>query len=200
MISTCYLILDSMALAPRKKLWSTPTEVLDEALALLALTAEDVAVDIGAGDGRFLLLCAEKTPVRLCMGVEIDEERGASAQAAIVARSLQERVKMIIGNALEQDYSEGTAFFLYLVPRGLRIILPLLKRVGRRLRVVTYMSPFPDSEKPLRVIKVSTEQHPEAQWPLYYYELEPGAGAGAGAGAEKGTETHNETLGQEPPP
>ena len=183
-----------MALAPRKKLWSTPIEVLDETLRLLALTAEDVAVDIGAGDGRFLLLCAERTPVRLCVGVEIDEDRGASAQAAIMARSLQDRVKMIIGNAMEQDYSEGTAFFLYLVPRGLRIILPLLKRFGRKKRVVTYMSPFPDSEKPLRVVKVSTEQHPEAQWPLYYYELEPGAETGTETEAEK------ETLSEEPPP
>jgi len=166
-----------MALAPRKKLWSTPVEVMEQALALLALTEDDVAVDIGAGDGRFLIQCAEKTAVRRCIGVEIDEERGREAQAALLAKSLQDRVKLIIGNALEQDYSDGTAFFLYLVPRGLRIILPILKAVAtnsnRRLRVVTYMAPFPESEHPLRVVKVSTEQHPEAQWPLYYYELTP---------------------------
>jgi len=166
-----------MALAPRKKLWSTPQEVMDEALGLLSLLEDDVAVDIGAGDGRFLLHCASKTAVRKCWGVEIDEERGGAAQRAIAERDLDSRVTLIIGNALEQDYSEGTAFFLYLVPRGLRIILPLLRSVatstGRTLRVVTYMAPFPESEHPLRVVKVSTEQHPEAQWPLYYYELSP---------------------------
>ena len=107
-----------MALAPRKKLWSTPGEVMEQALALLALTEDDVAVDIGAGDGRFLIQCAEKTAVRRCIGVEIDEERGREAQAALLSKSLQDRVKLIIGNALEQDYSEGTAFFLYLVPQG----------------------------------------------------------------------------------
>ena len=33
---------------------------------------------------------------------------------------------MICGNALEQDISRATCFFLYLVPRGLRIILKKL--------------------------------------------------------------------------
>ena len=185
-----------MALAPRKKLWSTPVEVQDAALGLLQVTEQDVVVDIGAGDGRFLMHAATKTSARRVFGVEIDEERGSAAQAAIAELCLAEgRVQLIIGNALEQDYSEGTAFFLYLVPRGLRIVLPLLKALGRPLRVVTYMAPFPESERPLRVVKVSTEQHPEAQWPLYYYEIGPGAegavaeaGAGAaeeGAGAEE---------------
>lgn len=32
------------------------------------------------------------------------------------------RCRMICGNALEQDISSATCFFLYLVPRGLRII------------------------------------------------------------------------------
>ena len=41
-------------LAPRKKLWSTPVEVIDKALELLSPKEEDVLFDIGAGDGRFL--------------------------------------------------------------------------------------------------------------------------------------------------
>lgn len=161
-------------LAPRKVLWSTPLEVIEKALELLNIVANDTAIDIGAGDGRFLIRCAETTAAAQCIGVEIDEERAAQAQAQIVARSFAEnRVRLIVGNALEQDYSAGTAFFLYLVPRGLRIILPLLKSVPHKVRVVTYMSPFPDSETPLCVVKVSTEQHPEAKWPLYYYEFAP---------------------------
>jgi ubiquinone/menaquinone biosynthesis C-methylase UbiE len=161
-----------MALAPRKKLWSTPQEVLREVGHLLALGPSDVCFDIGAGDGRFILHCGAETSVGRVVGVEIDEERGQQARTAIAQQGLESRVEMIIGNALEQDYTQGTAFFLYLVPRGLRIMLPLLKSLPRKIRVVTYMAPFPpDLASPLRAVKVSTEQHPEARWPLYYYEL-----------------------------
>jgi ubiquinone/menaquinone biosynthesis C-methylase UbiE len=123
--------------------------------------------DIGAGDGNFIIRCAQTTQAEV-VGVEIDEERAANAVLTIQQEGV-ERCRMVCGNALEHDYSSGNAFFLYLVPRGLRIILPQLKALGR-VRVVTYMAPFPE-EQPVRVVKVGTASHPEAQWPLYYYEL-----------------------------
>ncbi|KAJ1391159.1 hypothetical protein B484DRAFT_408802 [Ochromonadaceae sp. CCMP2298] len=157
-------------LAPRKKLWSTPPEVIDEAIRLLRPAAGELVFDIGAGDGNFIIRCAQTTQATL-VGVEIDEERAASAVRAIQEAGV-ERCTMLCGNALEQDYSPGAAFFLYLVPRGLRIILPQLRALGK-VRVVTYMAPFPEGEgvKPLVCVKVGTAAHPEAQWPLYYYEL-----------------------------
>lgn len=57
-------------LAPRKKLWSTPNDVIDQVLNNLLITSSglrrvdcqdvllsfvDVVYDIGAGDGRFLV-------------------------------------------------------------------------------------------------------------------------------------------------
>ena len=80
---------------------------------------------------------------------------------------------MIAGNALEQDYSTATVFYLYLIPRGLRIILPVLKALGKKLRVITYMSPFPESESPIDTFHVTSAKHPDAQWPLFLYLIEP---------------------------
>lgn len=77
---------------------------------------------------------------------------------------------MIVGNALEQDYSSGTAFFLYLVPRGLRIFLPMLKALNKPVRVVTYMSPLP-GEIPEKILKIQTASHQDAEWPLFVYTL-----------------------------
>ena len=164
-------------LAPRKKLWSTPAEVVDKAIDLLGeLSGEDIVFDVGAGDGRFLLRCAERTEASL-VGVEIDEERGGQAKEAIAAKGYGEsKCRLIIGNALEQDFSTATCFFLYLVPRGLRIILPILRGLKKKLRVVTYMSPFPESEiKYAQVVKVATAAHPDSAWPLYVYEIDPDA-------------------------
>lgn len=157
-------------LAPRKKLWSTPPEVIDSAIELLNPQPNEIVFDIGGGEGTFVIKCAEVTD-SICIGIEIDEERAAFAQRLISEKGFkEEKCKMICGNALEQDFSSGDCFFLYLVPRGLRIVLPILKAVGRKIRVVTYMSPLPD-ETPVSISKISTQQHTDAKWPLYYYEL-----------------------------
>lgn len=159
-------------LAPRKKLWSTPLEVIDEAIRLLQPVAGELVYDIGAGDGNFIVRCAQTTPAN-CIGVEIDEDRTKEAQNNITEGGLEgAKCKIKCGNALEFDYSEGTCFFLYLVPRGLRIILPHLQSIKHSIRVVTYMAPLPDIAA-VSVSKVSTATHPEAKWPLYYYELHP---------------------------
>lgn len=159
-------------LAPRKKLWSTPIEVIDEAIRLLQPTASELVYDIGAGDGNFIIRCALNTPAN-CIGVEIDEDRANFAQKSILESGLDNvKCKIICGNALEFDYSEGTCFFLYLVPRGLRIILPHLQSIKNSIRVVTYMSPLPDLTA-VSVSKIGTATHPEAKWPLYFYEMHP---------------------------
>lgn len=150
-------------------------EVVDRAIDELKIEASmDLVVDIGAGDGRFMTRCCSRTGVQV-LGVEIDEERGAEAQEKINAAGIdvQNKCKLIIGNALEQDYTHGTAFFLYLIPRGLRIILPILQAIPRKIRVVTYMAPLPEEVEPLRIIKVRSEKHADSgvEWPLYVYEL-----------------------------
>ncbi|KAL7471598.1 hypothetical protein ACHAXS_011905 [Conticribra weissflogii] len=45
-------------LAPRKKLWSTPSSAVDIALELADLDEHDVVYDIGCGDGRVLIQLA----------------------------------------------------------------------------------------------------------------------------------------------
>lgn len=160
-------------LAPRKKLWSTPMEVVDTAIDLLKIDPEkDNVMDIGAGDGRFMVRCSERTSARV-VGVEIDEERGQEALAKISAANLNTACELIIGNALEQDYSTYNIFFLYLIPRGLRIILPILQAIPHKIRVVTYISPFPDDVQPIETIRVKSVAHAESgvEWPLFVYEL-----------------------------
>lgn len=49
---------------------------------------------------------------------------------AAAGDDVRARVTLIAGNALEQDLSSATAFFLFLVERGLKIMLPLLQEIG----------------------------------------------------------------------
>ena len=162
-------------LAPRKKLWSSPKEVIDAAIALLELTDEDICCDIGCGDGRFLFRACELTAVSQVIGIEVDDVRCEKlAQQAQTVPELSSRCNIICGNALDQDFSRVTCFFLYLIPHGLRVIYRHVLRniVNRRVRVVTYMSPLPSEfVDPVQIIKVPTSGHTDAEWPLYLYEI-----------------------------
>ena len=119
-------------LAPRKKLWSTPSAAIDVAANLIQLTSSDTLYDVGCGDGRVIIHLASTTPCRRFVGIEIDEDRAKEAQTnveqATLLGQIPEGVSIVIRreNALEVDYSEATAVFLYLVPRGLRLIKPIL--------------------------------------------------------------------------
>ncbi len=163
-------------LAPKKKLWSTPIEVITKSIEVLSISNDDIVYDIGAGDGRFVLNCRKLTNAKCVIGIEIDETRGEEAKTIIRNSGFHDEnvCKIIIGNALELDYSSGTVFFMYLIPRGLRIFIPILLAMPRNnvIKIVTYMSPLPDLQ-PKEIIKIATNSHQDAQWPIYFYELEP---------------------------
>ena len=110
-------------LAPRKTLWSTPSAGVEAACQLLRLGAEDKVVDVGCGDGRFLLEAAKRGAH--AVGLEIDAERAEAARA-------NGCVDVRTCNALDEAewskaFDDGvTCAFLYLVPRGLRLVAPRL--------------------------------------------------------------------------
>lgn len=150
-------------------------EVIHKSIDCLQLTEDDVVYDIGAGDGRFILTVALNTKAK-SVGIELDEERVQFIRERINELSLSSnnKCRVIADNALDVDLSEATSFFLYLVPRGLRIVLPLIRKIPRdNIRVVTYMSPFPSDGdggiEPVAIHKVSPEAQSDAQWPLFVY-------------------------------
>lgn len=67
------------------------------------------------------------------------------------------------------------AIFLYLVPRGLRIMLPRLEASPVRRRIATYMAPF-EGVAPVRVEKVTPPHQPDAKWPVFLFHLGGGNG------------------------
>lgn len=66
-----------------------------------------------------------------------------------------------VGNALDFDLSQATAFFLYLIDRGYKIILPVLQDLPRPVRVATYMQGLPGIA-PLEKRRVTPDHQPLA--------------------------------------
>lgn len=190
-------------LAPRKKLWSTPNEVISHVIQTIALHPEDTVCDIGCGDGNVLLRWAEAYSSSYAgegkgeanqtqmmptfIGIDIAEERIENAireldnyrrQGKILTRI---NVSFHCANALEAShlFQNANIFFLYLIPRGLRIMRPILEKHletmespcrASRSRVITYMAPLEETE-PEQVFKVAVPHQPGASWPLYYYRI-----------------------------
>lgn len=172
-------------IAPRKKLWSTPEAVIAAAIDLARITERDVVYDIGCGDGRVLIAVGRETGAA-CVGIEIDAERARGAEARVAEAGLSDIVDVRVGNALEEKYEDPapTVLFLYLAPRGYRIILPTLRRIAARsarpLRVLTYTMAFDDPcARCVEVRHVTPPHQPSVRWPVYLSEI-------VGAGADEG--------------
>lgn len=168
-------------LAPRKKLWSTPQPCIEAAVDLAEINKDDILFDVGCGDGRVLLSIAAQlkdNAPRKMIGIEIDEGRAKEAKDNILAAkdsfcSEVVNIEIICANALEIDYTKATVIFLYLIPRGLRLIKPRLlnnRSETKELRVITYMAGFED-ETPYNVTKCMVGHQGGAEWPIYFYRL-----------------------------
>jgi len=175
-------------LAPRAKLWPAAPALVEAALDLLRLAPGDVLADFGSGDGVALLAAAARGA--RAVGWEIVPERAEASRAAAAARGLAARVDVVTGNALDAE-PEGarapTKVYLFLIARGLRLLLPLLRRAaaarGAPLDVVTVLYAFEAGAPGVEL--VATAAAPDtARTPLYLYRVgaEGGAAAAAGAG------------------
>jgi hypothetical protein len=191
-------------LAPRKTLWSTPDAVIDAVVQWVPLQGDTVC-DIGCGDGRVILQWASayssvdrrensEAAMPSFVGIDIDADRIKEAEEALEQARSEGRIDPRISisfncaNALETTdlYRTATVFFLYLIPRGLRKIKPLLLQTHRdgltdhsskKVRVVTYMSKFSD-ETPVRSESISVPHQPGASWPVHLYNFPKTGGEG----------------------
>ncbi len=118
----------------------TPARHIFHMIALTALTASDVLVDLGSGLGHVPLL------VSMCTGAS---SVGIEVEATYIERARQcaqrlnlNRVAFIQQDARAADLSGGTVFYLYTPFTGstLRCVLNLLRREAatRRIRICTY--------------------------------------------------------------
>jgi SAM-dependent methyltransferase len=193
-------------LAPRKTLWSTPLSAVDHLVKWIPLQPNDCVCDIGCGDGRILLQWAQlhcqqqqesesedttTTSVVKFLGIDIDPERIQQCQKSLEQARLegtlnprQISIEFVCANALESPalFQDANIFFLYLIPRGLKLIRPLLlehkhkqelrnqAQLQQQLQVVTYMAKLPGETHVDRAL-LSVDHQPEAAWPLYFYKL-----------------------------
>lgn len=113
------------------------------------LTGEDILYDLGCGDGRFLIRAAQSVPNLKCIGIEIDSKFSDRAFSNISENNISNRVDIIQGDVAEtmnEDHVAAcTAVFVYLLPKGLKKIEPILNQIRCKEngRVLSYLFQIP---------------------------------------------------------
>lgn len=115
----------------------TPDDMVLRMLDLAGLKKDDVIFDLGCGDGRVLVLAAQKYGCR-GKGYEIDPERFEIAVANVRKNGVASLVNIIQQDIFTLDLSEADVISLYLLP-GLNIkLLPQLEKLKPGSRIVTH--------------------------------------------------------------
>ena len=122
----------------------TPQEVVDRMLTLAKVSRNDLVVDLGCGDGRIPITAARVYGAR-GVGVDIDPQRIAEANANARQAGVAHLVTFRVENALTTDVSQATVVTTYLLTASNLKLRPMLTRSMRRgARVVAHNFGFGD--------------------------------------------------------
>jgi SAM-dependent methyltransferase len=128
--------------------------VVYEMLKLAEVTAEDVVYDLGSGDGRIIVLAAQKYGAR-GVGIEIDARLVEISRQVAREAEVDTQVAFIEGDLFTADISAATVVTLYLSAGVNRDLEPKLKRELRPgTRIVSHQFPI-GSWAPERTVRAS---------------------------------------------
>ncbi len=127
---------------------SVPTkqERIRKALQLVNLQPNEILYDLGAGDGRVLLIAAREFNAKT-VGIEIGPVQCALIWLRAVASGFGNKIQVKWGNYLKADLSQVDVVFLYATSKEvLRVAAYLEKQMKPDSRLVSISADFPEWE------------------------------------------------------
>jgi hypothetical protein len=116
----------------------TDQRVVEEMLDLAGVTSQDVVHDLGSGDGRIVVIAAQKYGAR-GVGVEIDPALVGRARQVAREAQLADKVTFVEGDLFDADLSGATVVTLFLSDRvNQRLEAKLKRELKPGARVVSH--------------------------------------------------------------
>ncbi len=115
----------------------TPYDVVSKMLQMAKIQKNDLVYDLGCGDGRILVLAAQKYGCR-GVGYDIDPERVDASRENVEKNHVENLVKIVQADIFTLDLREATVFPLYLLPEMNRRLLPQLDKLKPGSRIVCH--------------------------------------------------------------
>ena len=116
----------------------SPLPVIQHMLKLADLKAGEVLFDLGAGDGRTVIIAAKTFGAR-AVGVELREDLAKKALSTIHDNGLANRVTIVNGDMFSVNLNSADVVFLYLTTSANEKIRPKLEtELKKGVRVVSH--------------------------------------------------------------
>lgn len=118
--------------------YPTPQTIVERMLQLGGLKAGEKMYDLGSGDGRIVIMAAQKFHAE-AYGVELDKDLVKQSTEKIRQLGLQKTAHIIRGDLLKQHYNSADLVTVYLLPVSNDKVQPLLDReLKKGARVVAH--------------------------------------------------------------
>jgi len=116
----------------------SPVPVIQQMLKLADLKPGEVLFDLGAGDGRTVMMAAKSFGAR-AVGVELREDLAKKALSTIHDNGLADRVTIVNGDLFTVNLTSADVVFLYLTTSANEKIRPKLEsELKKGVRIVSH--------------------------------------------------------------
>jgi SAM-dependent methyltransferase len=120
----------------------TPQPLADAMLRLARVTKDDVVYDLGSGDGRIVVLAAQKYGAR-GVGIEIDHALVEISRQVAREGEVADRVTFVEGDLFTADISKATVVTMWLsTPVNARLEAKLKRELRPGARIVSRQFPI----------------------------------------------------------
>lgn len=117
---------------------ASPHAVVRHMLAVSGLKPDETFYDLGAGDGRTVIMAATEFGAK-AVGVELREDLAKKALVSIEELGLQDKVTIVQDDLFKVDISRANVVFLYLTTSANDKVRPKLeKELERGTRIVSH--------------------------------------------------------------
>ena len=115
----------------------TPYDLVSRMLQMARVQKGDLVYDLGCGDGRILILAAQKYGTR-GVGYDIDPERVEASLENVARNHVENLVKIIQADIFTLDLSKADVIPIYLLPEMNRKLLPQFEKMKPGARIVCH--------------------------------------------------------------
>ena len=124
--------------------YPTTETIVENMLQLGALKAGEKMFDLGSGDGRIVIMAAQRFHAD-ATGVELDKDLYQQSMARIRELKLHKTARIINEDILKQDYGSADVLTVYLLPMSNDKVRPILeKQLKKGTRIVSHDFEFRD--------------------------------------------------------
>jgi protein-L-isoaspartate O-methyltransferase len=117
--------------------YPTPETIVERMLDVGQLKAGEKMFDLGSGDGRIVLMAAQKYRA-IATGVELDNDLYLQSEGKLMSLGLK-NARIIHGDILKQDYSSADLITVYLLPESNLKVRPILDaQLKKGARIVAH--------------------------------------------------------------